>query len=116
MEKDIAMENKRIFSSNLKKYMALNGKTRRDISLALDVSYWTVSDWVNGKKQARMDKVELLANYFGIAKSDLIEEQTEKPTAGNDGLSKEMLDLIEQIKTLPEDKVQMLLQVARSIK
>lgn len=116
MEKDIANENRRVFSDNLKKYMALNGKTRKDISLALDVSYYTVSDWVNGKKQARMDKVEMLANYFGVKKSDLIEEQMEKPTAGNDGLSKGKLELIEQIKKLPEDKVLMLLQVAKSIR
>jgi hypothetical protein len=33
---------------------------------------------VNGKKYPRMDKVEMLADYFGILKSDLIEEKTEE--------------------------------------
>ena len=69
------MSNKNIFASNLKKYMDLSGKNRRDISEALGISYYTVSDWVNGKKYPRMDKVELLANYFGIKKSDLIEKR-----------------------------------------
>ena len=32
-----------------------------------------MSDWVNGKKFPRIDKIELLAQYFGIQKSDLIE-------------------------------------------
>ena len=72
------MDNKNIFASNLKRYMALNGKSRKDISEALGISYYTVTDWVKGKKYPRMDKVEMLAAYFGILKSDLIEEKTEE--------------------------------------
>ena len=44
------------------------------------------------------------------------DETKEKPTVQDDGLSKEMLELIDYIKKLPEDKVQMLLQVAKSIR
>ena len=44
------------------------------------------------------------------------EEQKEKPTEQVDGLSKDMQELIDCIKKLPEDKIQMLLQVARSIR
>ena len=70
------MNNKNIFATNLKHQMALHGKSRRDICEALGFSYFTFSDWVNGKKYPRMDKVEMLANYFGILKSDLIEDKT----------------------------------------
>lgn len=70
------MDNKNIFAANLKRYMVLRGKSRRDISEALGISYYTVTDWVKGKKYPRMDKVEKLAQYFGILKSDLIEEKT----------------------------------------
>lgn len=72
------MDNKNIFATNLKRYMALRGKSRKDISEALGISYYTVTDWVKGKKYPRMDKVEMLAQYFGILKSDLIEEKTEE--------------------------------------
>ncbi len=72
------MTNKNIFATNLKRYMALNDKSRKDLAEALDISYYTVTDWVKGKKYPRMDKVEMLANYFGILKSDLIEEKTEE--------------------------------------
>ena len=72
------MDNKNVFASNLKRYMEVKGKSRNDISEALGISYFTVSDWVNGKKYPRMDKVEMLANYFGIQKSDLIEQKEEK--------------------------------------
>ena len=72
------MNNKNIFAENLKRQMKINNKTRRQICSDLDISYYTFSDWVNGKKYPRMDKVEMLANYFNVLKSDLIEEKTEE--------------------------------------
>ena len=66
--------NKDVFAKNLKKYMQLNGKTRNEVCHALGLKYTTFADWVNGKKYPRMDKIEMLANYFGIKKSDLIED------------------------------------------
>lgn len=112
------MDNKTIFSHNLQKYMDLHRKTRRDLSDALDISYYTVTDWVKGKKLARMDKIEMLADYFGIQKSDLIEQQNEdikKEPAMYDGLSENQKKLIEFAQTVPEDKAEMILKVMRSI-
>lgn len=95
------MDNKNVFSCNLRRYMALHGKTRREICEALGFSYYTFSDWANGKKYPRMDKVEMLANYFGIQKSDLIEEK-EQATSKSD-LSKEDRELLERFHDLPEN-------------
>ena len=67
------MDNKNIFAKNLNYYMAINGKNRRELCSALGFSYSTVSEWINGKKYPRMDKVEELARYFGINKSDHID-------------------------------------------
>lgn len=89
------MDNKSIFAANLKKYMDMNQKTRRDIAQALGLSYYTVSDWVNGKKYPRMDKVEMLANYFGIQKSDLIEGMI-TPEKGKD--NEVMADIIVRMR------------------
>ncbi len=36
----------------------------------------TFSDWVNAKTYPRIDKIELMANYFGISKSDLVEDRS----------------------------------------
>lgn len=66
--------NKAIFSKNLQKYIQLSGKTRSEICQDLKFSYSTFSEWVNGAKYPRIDKIEMLANYFDIKKSDLIEE------------------------------------------
>lgn len=90
------MDNKAIFASNLQKYMDLNGKTRRDVCDALGFSYYTFTDWVKGKKYPRMDKVEMLADYFGILKSDLIEEKmTEEKEKDNEILA----DIIVRMRT-----------------
>lgn len=72
------MDNKNIFASNLQRYMDINGKSRKEVSEAIGVSYYTFTDWVKGKKYPRMDKVEKLASYFGILKSDLIEERSDE--------------------------------------
>lgn len=104
-------ENKNIFAENLRKYMALNGTSRRDICEVLDIGYSTVSDWVKGKKYPRMDKVEKLANYFGILKSDLIEEKTEfnpphyrGTLEGIIGRDAELLEMIQKYLKLDEQK------------
>ena len=104
-----------IFPQRLAFYMSENKKTRNDLVRDLGFKYSTVRDWEKGLTVPRMDKVEMLANYFGCNNADLLEDK-EKPTAQDDRLSKEKLELIEHIKKLPEDKVLVLLQVARSIK
>ena len=108
------MDNKDIFSSNLQRYMELSGKSRNDISRALGISYYTITDWVKGKKYPRMDKVEMLANYFGIPKSYLIEEpkKTASPTEPelNEG-EKLLLDLFRKI---PEDQQGLVLNLIRA--
>lgn len=112
--------SKDVFAKNLKRYMERAGKTQKEMADIVGVSAPTFSDWINAKKYPRIDKIEILADYFGIWKSDLIEEKNaeekETPTVWDGGLSKEKIELIEQIKSLPEEKIQLLLQVARSIK
>lgn len=68
---------KKIFSKNLRNYMSLNNKNQNDLMKDLGLSSSTVSNWCTGLKLPRMDKVQMLADYFGINKSDLIEEKPE---------------------------------------
>ena len=58
--------------------MNKNNKDRNQICDDLGLKYTTFTDWVNGKKYPRIDKIELLANYFKVRKSDLIEDQSQK--------------------------------------
>ncbi|WP_010050262.1 XRE family transcriptional regulator [Carnobacterium maltaromaticum] len=67
--------NKDIMAKNIKHYMDKNGIGRNKLSDDLDIKYTTLTDWINGKTYPRIDKIEILANYFGISKSDLVEDR-----------------------------------------
>ena len=69
-------KQKNIFSKNLKEQLSKHGKTQSDLVTDLKLSSSTVSDWVNAKKYPRMDKVQLIADYLGIYKSDLVEDKS----------------------------------------
>ncbi|UMZ01778.1 helix-turn-helix transcriptional regulator [Roseburia rectibacter] len=66
--------NKEIMAKNIRHYMELKGKDRNQICKDLGFKYTTFTDWINGNTYPRIDKIELMANYFGINKSDLVEE------------------------------------------
>ena len=78
--------NKEIFSKNLKYYMTINNKTRNDICKDLGFKYTTFTDWYNGNIYPRIDKIEMLANYFRIEKSDLIESRDKSTPTSNSAI------------------------------
>lgn len=67
--------NKEIFSKNLQYYMNINNKDRNEVARDLNIPYSTLADWYNGNKYPRIDKIQLLADYFNIKKSDLVESR-----------------------------------------
>ena len=69
-------EYKKIFAKNLKHYMVVSGKNQMDLMRDLGLSSSTVSNWCTGSKLPLMDKVQMLADYFHILKSDLLEEKS----------------------------------------
>lgn len=73
-------EQKKIFARNLNDYIAQSGKTQKEIADSIRVSPQTFNTWCQGIAMPRMGKVQLLADYFSIAKSDLIEVKTTAPT------------------------------------
>lgn len=119
------MSNKSVFANNLNRYMKENRKTRKEVCEALGFSYFTFSDWCNGKKYPRMDKVEMLAKYFGVLKSDLIEDKTEeqrKMQKNNDVMAdiivrmrtdEDFLSVVEAISKLDKDKISSLLALLK---
>lgn len=68
--------SKEVFARNLRMYMERSGKTQKEMAEIVGVSAPTFNEWLKAKKFPRIDKIEKLAHYFGILKSDLIEEKT----------------------------------------
>ncbi len=69
-----SLGNKEIMAENLNYYMKKNNVSRNKLSDDLNISYTTIRDWVKAKTYPRIDKIEILANYFNIDKSDLVEK------------------------------------------
>ncbi len=70
-----ATRNKQVIAENIKYYLNNHGKSQRDVCDDLGIKEATFSSWVVGQSYPRIDKIEMLANYFGIKKSDLVEER-----------------------------------------
>lgn len=66
--------NKETMAKNIKRYMGFTGVSAADMCKVLGVPQSTFSYWLNAKTYPRIDKIEKMANYFGIKKSDLVEE------------------------------------------
>ena len=75
-----ALGNKQIMADNIAYYMSVKGVDRNQLCDDLNFKYSTVSEWLAAKKYPRIDKIEIMAEYFGITKSDLIEERNQ-PTS-----------------------------------
>lgn len=65
---------KEIMARNLQKYIDRSGKTQTDVARDLNIPQMTFSNWLRAKTYPRIDKIQLLADYFRISRSDLTEE------------------------------------------
>lgn len=106
------MGNKEVFAKNLRTFMTNSGKDRKEIAKALGVPYSTLTDWVNARKYPRINSIEKMAKYFGVTKSELIED-FEAKQKDNDVLATiivkirmndDLLDVVDKIVSL--DKAQ----------
>ena len=71
--------NKKVLADNLTYYIEKKGVMQKDVAKAIKIANSSVTDWVKGRSYPRMDKLQMLAEYFGVEILDLIEpRKTEK--------------------------------------
>ena len=70
------VENREVMARNIKNNMEKMGVNATEVCRALGIQQNTFSDWCNAKTYPRIDKIEMMANYFGISKSELVEDQS----------------------------------------
>lgn len=111
------MENKAIIAKNLAYHVKRSGKTQKELSTIVGVAPSTFNDWMKGKKYPRIDKIEILADCFGVMKSDLIEEKSEsidEMRKNNDTLTsiiikmrkdQSFMSLVDDLRKLDEEKI-----------
>ena len=68
-------EQTKIFAQNLSHYVNASGKMQKDIAKELGYPLQTFNGWCKGVSFPSMDKVQKIADYFHIGKTDLINNQ-----------------------------------------
>lgn len=109
-----ALGNKEIMAKNIKYYMSLSNVSQTELCNTLGIKMPTFSDWIHAKTYPRIDKIELMANYFGITKADLVEEHTNKDTVTIQKNSYEN-KLISEIQNLNDNGKIKLIDTAREM-
>lgn len=112
--------SKEVFAKNLDRYMKIKNISQKELAEIVGVSPASVNEWIKAKKYPRIDKIEIMAKYFGILKSDLIEERTKNFEARaemqkkNDAMTdivkrlqkdNDFFSLVEHLSNLDEDKI-----------
>ena len=92
-----SLGNKQVMAKNIRYYMEKNGLNATDLALELDFKYSTVLDWLKANTYPRIDKIEMMANYFKIEKSDLVEDKSTK--SENQDISKMVDDLMNNLNS-----------------
>lgn len=108
----------RIIGANLKRLAWERRKTQADISRDLGISKATVSSWMNGTRIPRMDKIDMLCDYFSVKRSEIMEPHDEAvPTNGHEPeyyLDDETREMLQFLDENPEYK--MILSSSRKLK
>lgn len=98
-------EFRKLFARNLTYYVNSSGKTQAEVAKALHLSKATMSSWCIGTRIPRMDKVDMLCDYFGIRRSDLMEDHSFTPAATDPlyPLSREEEEIIRHYRKASDD-------------
>ena len=104
----MATWSKEVFAKNLRRYMERKGISQKELAVIVGVSAPTINEWIKSKKYPRIDKIEILANYFECLKSDLIEEKKEQSTSE---LSIKKKEFIQKIEGMTDAQIERLEQI-----
>lgn len=100
----------KIIAKNLKRIAYEHNKTQADISRELNITQSTVSSWMIGTRIPRMDKIDMLCNYFNCSRAEIMEEN---PTIHRELVSNNERDLLRLFRSLTtEGQVEALERIA----
>ena len=101
--------NREVFAKNLNFYVEKSGRTQKELAEIVGVATSTFNDWMKGKKYPRMDKIEILADFFKILKSDLIEEKQKQSTQSELSIVKK--EFIRKIEGMSDAQIEQLKKI-----
>lgn len=115
-------EQAKIFANNMNYWMARTGIMQIELADALHIPTQTVNSWCKGVCIPRMDRVQMIADYFHIGKSDLLEPRKGTTLKSIDNAMDTLLEhreatrdknsLEDFLVTLSDKDIQLLIEVA----
>ena len=109
-------EQRKIFGKNLSRYIALSGKEQKEVAKDLGYATTTFNTWCVGKIIPSMGKIQKIADYFGIGKSDLLDDKYSEETAvknaqaNKDTQTRRMLAYFEKLNQGQKDMVEKMIK------
>ena len=118
-----ASDQKRIFSNNLKFYMARDDISINELSKAIETPYQTIISWLRADTFPRIERIVQLSEYFDISKADLIESKARSPLPTESKslaektfeISQAHREVVKLMSTLTEDEAAQALPMLRVI-
>ena len=109
------VDNKEVMAKNIRHFMAREHLNSTDMCRIFGFKQATFSDWINAKAYPRIDKIERMANYFGISKALLVEDWQADMENSVDYAYGENI-LIETYRGMKEKQRERLLAIVKSLK
>ncbi len=85
--------------SNIKAIREAHGLTQEELGKIAGVTDKAVSTWENGTKTPRMGAIQKIADYFGMQKSEIIDDNLTSDSINEDA---ELTEYLEELRTRPE--------------
>ena len=77
MTSNSALEARKIVAQNLSNLLTKHGITQTELARQLKLPESSVRSWVNASKYPRIQNVQKLANFFGVNRSDILENKSD---------------------------------------
>ena len=103
-----SVEIKKIFTSNIKKYRALNGLTQMQLAENADISVGFLCDLESGKKWGTLETMAKLAKALHIKPYQLLMPEEEKNNAVN--IHEDLSELAQNLKQTIDSNISNLIQ------
>ena len=102
----------RIVAANLRRLMYEKGVTQTDMAKALGFTKQSVSHWMNGEHLPRMNKMDMICDYLGCKRSDLMEVDKIRKT---EPMTSEQAELIQLTMQANADNVRLVLEMLKRL-
>lgn len=107
----------------LKELRIEKGMNQKELADRLGYKQNTISQWENGKRFMDTETLRIVADFFEVSSDYLLgmsdlrdgSSSNKKEPINTDGLSDNKKALITFAETVPEDKIDLILQVMKSI-